>query len=158
MLIYSIGIDSQVKCDGYEQIPSRTPSLIPGLSTATSQDPKELRSFQFYQHKTVEQLTTSFTESFWSSCILQIAQTETSIQHGIFTLAAVHETFLNSGESEKGVSGFALSQYNRSIRSLLDNPGSLFIQLVSSLIFMSIEVSAVVQYKTSMTSLYDLMD
>ena len=115
--------------------------------TALAKTDSEWRSFQFFQERTLSQLTDAFAEELWDRNVFQIAATEPSIRHALFALSGFHEQYLKpSHDSEKKQLGFALSQYNLAIRELLrfevhKDYTSSILHLVSCLIFISIEVS-----------------
>ena len=93
-----------------------------------------------------------FESDFWNRVILQIAVHEPSIFHGAVALAALHErTHRISGAShavdeDLKSGGFAMKQYNRAIKSLLDRiriedgRSAVDVVLMTNLLFACIEV------------------
>ncbi|TQV91256.1 Fungal transcriptional regulatory protein [Cordyceps javanica] len=130
-------------CDGYDAVvvPS-TPSPPVSLSRARYSG-KEWRSFQYFHEKTLKQLCTFFPDDFWTSYVLKIANTETSIWHSLIALSSYHELFSEQRMPRQQTEDyFALNQYNSSIQQVLSidkSSESAHIQLASCILFICVE-------------------
>lgn len=130
-------------CDGYGPIVVATPSPPVSLSQVKYSGP-EWRSFQYFHEKTLKQLCTFFPDDFWTSYVLKIANTETSIWHSLIALSSYHELFSEQRMPRQQVEDyFALNQYNSSIKQVLNidkSSKSAHIQLASCILFICVEV------------------
>ena len=109
------------------------------------QNEHEMRSYQFFHERTLCQIMSLAHNDFWSRLVLQIAHTEPSIRHGIVALSEFHRKFLRLEEGGHREPRFGLWHYNAAIKNLLsavDNHESLYVRLICSLIFVSIEVAS----------------
>ncbi|OAA80378.1 Fungal transcriptional regulatory protein [Akanthomyces lecanii RCEF 1005] len=129
-------------CDGYGPIVVATPSPPVSLSQVKYSGP-EWRSFQYFHEKTLKQLCTFFPDDFWTSYVLKIANTETSIWHSLIALSSYHELFSEQRMPRQQVEDyFALNQYNSSIKQVLNmdkSSKSAHIQLASCILFICVE-------------------
>ncbi|OAR00188.1 hypothetical protein LLEC1_07811 [Akanthomyces lecanii] len=129
-------------CDGYGPIIVATPSPPVSLSQVKYSGP-EWRSFQYFHEKTLKQLCTFFPDDFWTSYVLKIANTETSIWHSLIALSSYHELFSEQRMPRQQVEDyFALNQYNSSIKQVLNidkSSKSAHIQLASCILFICVE-------------------
>ncbi|KAM3554556.1 hypothetical protein MY1884_006069 [Beauveria asiatica] len=129
-------------CDGYGPVLAATPSPPATLSHAKYSG-QEWRSFQYFHEKTLKQLCTFFPDDFWTSYVLKIANTETSIWHSLIALSSYHELFSEQRMPHQQVEDrFALHQYNSSIQQVLSmakSSQSAHIQLASCILFICVE-------------------
>ncbi|KAK8146001.1 hypothetical protein G3M48_003732 [Beauveria asiatica] len=129
-------------CDGYGPVIAATPSPPATLSHAKYSG-QEWRSFQYFHEKTLKQLCTFFPDDFWTSYVLKIANTETSIWHSLIALSSYHELFSEQRMPHQQVEDrFALHQYNSSIQQVLSmekSSQSAHIQLASCILFICVE-------------------
>ncbi|KAM3476520.1 hypothetical protein MY8738_006891 [Beauveria namnaoensis] len=129
-------------CDGYGPVIAATPSPPATLSHAKYSG-REWRSFQYFHEKTLKQLCTFFPDDFWTSYVLKIANTETSIWHSLIALSSYHELFSEQRMPRQQVEDdFALHQYNSSIQQVLSmekSSQSAHIQLASCILFICVE-------------------
>lgn len=89
------------------------------------------------------QLQAFFSDTLWNVHVLQLAHSENSIRHALLALSAYHELYIN-GKGGAGDGTFALINYNLAIRGILKpgaKPHPLYVQLISCLIFICVEVS-----------------
>lgn len=121
-------------CDGYEFPPdvesssSINPSaMVIRLATSPSSNivgnDREQRSFHFFRHTTVTQLSGFFGEDMWDRLVLQTSHFEPAIRHAVIALGSLHERFVgHSGliSQRDSLDNFALQQYNLAIRSLME--------------------------------------
>ncbi|KAM3500272.1 hypothetical protein MY11210_009534 [Beauveria gryllotalpidicola] len=137
------GITTGRKCDGYEPLPETKPIRFVTLMHVTY-PPNELRSFQYFQEKTLSQLFTFIQEDIWTSHIVQTANMDQGIWHSVVALSSFHENFTRHGYSgPENHDRFALKQYNMSIQSILGserNSSNAHVHLISCILFICIEV------------------
>jgi len=139
----SSGIEAKRECSYQELLVTNAALLVherrsaPAVAVSSSRDENEARSLEFFQLKSLAIFDDIFEDdSFWSITVLQLAQSESSIYHGLLALSSYHE---GSHES------FGLRQFNLAIRALLhppidSGPVSKEVQVISCLIFFHIEV------------------
>lgn len=129
-------------CDGYAAVVAATPSPPVPLSPAQYSG-QEWRSFQYFHEKTLKQLCTFFPDDFWTSYVLKIANTETSIWHSLIALSSYHELFSTQRMPRRQAEDcFALNQYNSSIQHVLSmdrSSQSAHVQLASCILFICVE-------------------
>ncbi|ATY67178.1 Fungal transcriptional regulatory [Cordyceps militaris] len=114
-----LGTSTGRTCDGYAAVVAATPSPPVPLSPAQYSG-QEWRSFQYFHEKTLKQLCTFFPDDFWTSYVLKIANTETSIWHSLIALSSYHELFSAQRMPRRQAEDyFALNQYNSSIQHVL---------------------------------------
>lgn len=109
---------------------------------------QETRHLQFFVEKTLLQLQTFFPDELWSKYVLQMAYSDDCIRHGLVALASHHESYVSKEDGENN--SFALREYNLAIKSLTGTAGlqkQPHIHLLSCLLFMCIEVSAITVYE-----------
>lgn len=139
-----VGISTSRKCEGYEPVPEAKPLRFVTLMHVTY-PPNELRSFQYFQEKTLSQLFTFIQEEIWTSHIVQTANMDQGIWHSVIALSSFHENFTRHGRAgPESHDRFALKQYNMSIQSILGsqrNSSNAHIHLISCILFICIEVS-----------------
>lgn len=137
------GISTGRKCDGYEPLPETKPIRFVTLMHVTY-PPNEVRSFQYFQEKTLSQLFTFIHEDIWTSHIVQTANLDQGIWHSVIALSSFHENFVRHGYSgPQNHDRFALKQYNMSIQGILAserNTSNAHVHLISCILFICIEV------------------
>ncbi|KAJ6780074.1 hypothetical protein PWT90_01003 [Aphanocladium album] len=130
------------KCDGYGPVVIAAPAAPVSLSNVKYSG-QEWRSFQYFHEKTLKQLCIFFPDDFWTSYVLKIANTETSIWHSLIALSSYHELFTEQRVPRQQVEDyFALNQYNFSIKQVLSidkSSQSAHIQLASCILFICVE-------------------
>ncbi|OAQ95842.1 hypothetical protein LLEC1_00262, partial [Akanthomyces lecanii] len=106
--------------------------------------PNEVRSFQYFQEKTLSQLFTFIHEDIWTSHIVQTANMDQGIWHSVIALSSFHENFVCHGYfGPQNHDRFALKQYNMSIQGILGsqrNSSNAHVHLISCILFVCIEV------------------
>lgn len=158
------------KCDGYAptlQTQSRQHSPNPA-STASSangplirqssspifetfDDDVERRSFAFFKLRTIPEISGFFPSDFWDRLVPLASFYAPALKHAVIALASLHERFENGDESilksnnDIAEGGFALQQYNKAIRQLIQPSGkqskpSLDTSLVACVLFACFEV------------------
>ncbi|OAA58162.1 Fungal transcriptional regulatory protein [Cordyceps fumosorosea ARSEF 2679] len=142
---HHLGVSTGRTCDGYGPVvttPSATPSPPLPLSPRAAYTGQEWRSFQYFHEKTLKQLCTFFPNDFWTSYVLKIASTETSIWHSLIALSSYHELFAEPHRHAEEDDRFALNQYNSSIQQVLcmdRSSQSAHVQLASCILFICVE-------------------
>ncbi|KAJ6787133.1 hypothetical protein PWT90_10593 [Aphanocladium album] len=128
---------------GYEPQPETKPIRFVTLMQLTY-PPNEMRSFQYFQEKTLSQLFTFIQEDIWTSHIVQTANMDQGIWHSVIAFSSFHENFMRHGHATpENQDRFALKQYNMSIQSILGsvrNSSNAHIHLISCILFICIEV------------------
>lgn len=66
------------------------------LSPTAGHTSHEVRSFEFFRVKVAMDLGGFFDSSFWTQDVLQVAQHEPSVRHGVVALASLSETLLRT--------------------------------------------------------------
>ncbi|CAH0047380.1 unnamed protein product, partial [Clonostachys solani] len=134
-------------CDGYEaEALTRGPAYSSPRTSLSVNAPNsgESRYLQFFVEKTLSSFQAFFPDDLWHTRALQLAQSESSIRHGLVALASYHHEYLHQQGS--GSSEFALSQYNMAIKELTrcsdgtSRHPEPHLQVLSCLIFISIEI------------------
>lgn len=133
--------------------PNRTMSLLP-LPNGPLATTEESRSFDFFRRRTVPQLAGVFNADFWDTILLQATHHNETVRHAVFALGALHERFeacdpsILCSNKEPIQGGFALREYLKAIRSLVNAPRlepasgtQVDIYLVACLLFAAFEVS-----------------
>lgn len=112
---------------------------------------QERRSFYFFCSRTVIRLSGFFVAGFWNRWVLQAFHHEPAIRHAVIALGSIHERFDGGDVSVLGSNrdttrgGFALEQYNRAIRNLVEpgakgTPPPHDVFLISCVLFACFEV------------------
>jgi hypothetical protein len=104
---------------------------------------RECRSLDFYRDQTVSHISSFFPTKFWSNDIPQIAHSELSIRHALFSIAGFHEQFVLGKDAKSKECQYGLVHYNLAIKELFkaDSPHvSPATALLCCLLFISIEV------------------
>ncbi|EGX91688.1 hypothetical protein CCM_05846 [Cordyceps militaris CM01] len=142
-LTRAIGITTGRRCEGYEPQPEAKPIRFVTLMHVTY-PPNELRSFQYFQERTLSQLFTFIQEDIWTSHIVQTANMHQGIWHSVVAFSSFHENFARHGYTgPDNHDRFALKQYNMSIQSILGserNSSNAHVHLISCILFICIEV------------------
>ncbi|KAL8998895.1 MAG: hypothetical protein Q9169_002114 [Polycauliona sp. 2 TL-2023] len=135
-------LDTGRKCDGYLPVPqsqrrTKNPDVTAiehGALIRNSSSPKletfdddlENRSFAFFKDRTSAEISGSFPSDFWERLIPLATFYEPALKHATIALASLHERFEKGDrsvlKSNKDIAegGFALQQYNKAIRCLID--------------------------------------
>ena len=118
---------------------------------------EESRSFEYFQIRTIPQLSGYFKSPFWSRYVLRTAIEEPSIRHAVIALGSLHERFEAGDPSvlksnlDRLEGGFALQQYIKAIGKLIgplshENHQSLDIALTACVLFICFEVYGIFSY------------
>lgn len=121
------------------------------LSTSPYVEPEQRRSFDYFSHRTVPQLSGLFSTRFWGKDLLQASYHNGTLRYAIVALGSLHERFEQSDptifRSNKDLvqGGFALQQYVLAISSLAKpSDGSprveVDVYLIACLLFASFEM------------------
>ncbi|KAL8934041.1 MAG: hypothetical protein Q9211_005439 [Gyalolechia sp. 1 TL-2023] len=157
------------KCDGYLPTPpatSRRKTTDPNaratpdraiLIRNTSSPPFELfdddlerRSFNFFKTQTIPEISGFFPSDFWHRLVPLAAHHEPALKHAVIALASLHERFQKGDQSilksndAIAEGGFALQQYNKAIRHLVNPCGSkpnIDTSLVACILFACLEIN-----------------
>lgn len=103
------------------------------------------RSYQFFQQQTLPQLARSINDEFWNLTVPQLATAEPGIWHAVVALSSYHELYLAGQDPYENPQRFAVSSYNKAIRSLLEwsqNSADGYVPIVSCVLIICIEVRA----------------
>ncbi|KAF2828604.1 hypothetical protein CC86DRAFT_437976 [Ophiobolus disseminans] len=108
-----------------------------------SQNPKENRSFEYFQLHTLPMWTEFFASELWSQTILQLSHTQPAIKHGILALSTMHERYESiTPIFTSSSSDFAFVQYTQAVkhsnallRAHQDGKVSLEMVLIACIIF-----------------------
>ena len=113
-----------------------------------SNNPQELRSFQYFLRRTAPTLAGVFFTEFWFRDIPQACHAHSAVWHAVVSLGAADEGYKSrlgkntASISEHQLVEFALQQYNSSVRCLIDLSSSTIanrqIALIVSAIFVHI--------------------
>ncbi len=95
--------------------------LPTSFSSAISQNTKEQRSFDYFRTRTAPDLLSCFDSDLWSLYVLQLAHSEPAIRHSVIALASMHEHFEGAGVIQIADSHFALNQYSKAIRHIIES-------------------------------------
>jgi hypothetical protein len=126
-------------------------SILP-LPTGPLATAEERRSFEFFQQRTISQLSGPFVSEFWYTLLLQATHHDETIRHAVYALGAIHERFERCDptvlRSNKDVvqGGFALQEYVKAINSLVGSATRAGrearpdVYLVASMLFAAFEV------------------
>ncbi|CAI6089446.1 unnamed protein product, partial [Clonostachys chloroleuca] len=135
------------RCDGYgAEVSTRGlgyRNSRPSLSVNAPNSGESLY-LQFFVEKTLLSFQAFFPDELWHTRALQLAQSESSIRHGLVALASYHHGYVHQQGSES--SEFALSQYNMAIKELTrcadgtSRHPEPHLQVLACLIFISIEI------------------
>lgn len=157
------------KCDGYAPVPDtknrrKTPkatstdsnscTLLRSSSSPVfdlSEDDAEGRSFAFFKDRTLAEISGYFPSDFWERLVPLATFHEPALKHASIALASLHERFEKGDrsilKSNKDIAegGFALQQYNKAIRCLVQPSGgaskpALDTSLVACVLFACFEV------------------
>ncbi|KAL2816752.1 hypothetical protein BJX63DRAFT_135343 [Aspergillus granulosus] len=120
------------------------PQTVPGL------DQEERGHLHRFRQFIAGRLAEPFGSYFWNSLVLQMSLSEPAVVHASIALTSAYELFLPSNDRHTlarstSNGSFLLRQYNRAIRALTstirsDNPISLRIAAVSSVLFICLEI------------------
>lgn len=143
------------KCDGYSELPPRrarkdprdlhvfrrvTPGSNPIILPGTRQERDFLHMFAT---ETCHSLTGYFHSDIWIYYIPQLCHTQPVIRHAVAAVSATHKLFLSDQTYNVENERFALEQYNRAIRGLLESQKShssnLDLTLITCSLFISLE-------------------
>ncbi|KAI4112873.1 MAG: hypothetical protein LQ345_006042 [Seirophora villosa] len=116
----------------------------------TFDDDVERRSFAFFRLRTIPEISGFFPSDFWDRLVPLASFYEPALKHAVIALASLHERFENGDESilksnnDIAEGGFALQQYNKAIRQLIQPSGkqskpSLDTSLVACVLFACFE-------------------
>ncbi|OCK86259.1 hypothetical protein K432DRAFT_387935 [Lepidopterella palustris CBS 459.81] len=90
---------------------ARSPSLV------VSHDFDELRSFSYFQSRTLPQWTEFFDSDLWSQQVLQLSHHEPAIRHGLLALSTMHEHFESTCHVLNAqLTDYAFSQYMKAVK------------------------------------------
>lgn len=106
--------------------------------------PEESRSLQYFYEKTVSQIVSFFQDDFWSSRVIQVANSDKGIWHSVIALSSYHEQYTGATPKQDSQDQFALKHYNLSIKGILASErtsANAHIHLTSCILFICIEVS-----------------
>ncbi|KAL8868452.1 MAG: hypothetical protein Q9198_008173 [Flavoplaca austrocitrina] len=93
------------------------------------EDDVERRSFAFFKDRTLAEISGYFPSDFWERLVPLATFHEPALKHASVALASLHERFEKGDrsilKSNKDIAegGFALQQYNKAIRYLINPPG-----------------------------------
>ncbi|KAL8977385.1 MAG: hypothetical protein Q9205_006801 [Flavoplaca limonia] len=93
------------------------------------EDDVERRSFAFFKDRTLAEISGYFPSDFWERLVPLATFHEPALRHASVALASLHERFEKGDrsilKSNKDIAegGFALQQYNKAIRYLINPPG-----------------------------------
>jgi hypothetical protein len=116
-------------------------------SRSLSPDPKERRSFEYFQTRTLPMWTEFFDSDLWSRTVLQLIHDQPAIKHGILALSIMHERYesvvsISTSDSQD----FAFTQYmlavkysNELLKAYQKGDASLEMVLIACVIFTSYE-------------------
>ncbi|KAF2852433.1 hypothetical protein T440DRAFT_516831 [Plenodomus tracheiphilus IPT5] len=92
-------------------------SIARNPSQSLSHDPKENRSFHYFQAHTLPRWTEFFASEPWCQKVLQLSHTEPAILHGVLALSSLHERFENTASVFCDLThDFAFVQYMSAVR------------------------------------------
>lgn len=106
-------------------------------------DPLEQRALMYFRERTAVDLTgfTSYTQTFWSSLIPGLSQTEPAVRHIVIALSTKHEALRSSPERAEEINPFCIRHHSLALQTL--TRPSLFqneeILLVSCIAFITFE-------------------
>jgi hypothetical protein len=111
-------------------LPSRAqfvaiPAAPSSITNLFSTD-QEHRSFTFFCEYTIPHISSAFSDEFWNRLVLQAIHHEPAVRHAAIAFGASHERFTQhdtspSQNSEREANdNFALSQYVKALRSVLE--------------------------------------
>lgn len=124
-----------------------TTKIVRSPSRSLSPDPKENRSFEYFQTRTLPMWTEFFDSNLWSRTVLQLSHDEPAIKHGILALSIMHERYESVAPLDTSVShDFAFVQYmlalkysNELLAAYQSGNASLEMVLITCIIFTSYE-------------------
>jgi hypothetical protein len=116
-------------------------------SRSLSPDPKENRSFEYFQTRTLPMWTEFFDSYLWSRTVLQLSHDQPAIKHGVLALSIMHERYENVAPIPTSASqDFAFTQYmlavkysNELLKAYQKGNASLEMVLIACIIFTSYE-------------------
>ncbi|KAL5386721.1 hypothetical protein PMIN06_011795 [Paraphaeosphaeria minitans] len=148
------------KCDGYTTSPdvcrpivfavTRTSTVQRAVKSPMAGD-KDLHFLAFYTHCAAPSMSTDgFDTEFWSQACLQMAQSESSIQHALIAIGYLNRSQTGSLKSARSGlvatsgQGTFLTHYNKAIKALAERISEASytaeVGLVSCFIFVGIEI------------------
>ncbi|KAI1629212.1 hypothetical protein EDD37DRAFT_604112 [Exophiala viscosa] len=152
------------KCEGYiDPTPIQRRPLSPRYGYAAKElstyrpslnvsgDIRECRSFQYFQSRSMQAISSYFETDFWGYLVLQISRDEPAVHHALVALSSLYEIYeFNRGELETINTSaigprarFALQQYTKAVALLTPdvsgNRPSLQSVLISCILFVWIE-------------------
>ncbi|KAJ5605483.1 hypothetical protein N7510_008264 [Penicillium lagena] len=134
------------KCDGYVDASQRQlrrrregPSLplkvSPESRLVLVPGTRQERDFlNMFSTETCHSLSGLFHSDLWLYYIPQLSQTQPAIRHAVAAVSAAHKCLLAPVTETEKTSNFALEQYNKAIRALLDSSHPRFSNLDLTLI------------------------
>jgi hypothetical protein len=115
---------------------------------------QEQKAFYFFQQETVPQVCGFYHSEFWHRAVLQACHHSPAIRHAAIALGSLHERY-DSGDpsilkphTDTEAGGFALKQYNKAIRLLLEplagskGQQNVDVALITCVLFICFEVSS----------------
>lgn len=85
--------------------------------SGVSEDPKEMRSFEYFQSRALPMWTEFFESELWSRTVLQLSRQQPAIRHGLLALSVMHERYEGIAPlSSFTTQDFAFLQYMRAIK------------------------------------------
>ncbi|KAI9036758.1 Zn(II)2Cys6 transcription factor [Aspergillus affinis] len=144
------------KCDGYDKQPPKKPDnrvvarpapkipssshvvLLPGTR-------EEQKYVHFFCTQTTRVMSGVFQTELWDKIIPQISQSIPVVRHAVVAVSAAHERFLcRDSDSVIANNDFALRQYNKAIKHLIDYLSSpnqtMNLTLITCYLFMCLEM------------------
>ena len=129
---------------GNELVTVKSPPTFPFLTSA-----QESHALDFYLNRTISQVSRLSRGEFWHRLIPQALYTDPGIRHAAFALAAMHQTFEQTGDvaQTSSFNEFAFREYDLAIREHLaylsdgkDEAYSVGAYLVSCVLFVCLEM------------------
>ncbi|KAL2012232.1 hypothetical protein VTN00DRAFT_4950 [Thermoascus crustaceus] len=152
------------KCDGYDAKPpkhhhskpkpARLASGVPAISSdhciVLRPGTREERQYvELFCNQTSRAISGFFGSDFWNYLLPQLSYSQPAIRHAIAAVGAIHERFLHAPSLPAPSAGsqnepFALQQYNKAIKHLMDSfpssEQSLDLTLITCCLFVCLEM------------------
>lgn len=152
------------KCDGYDAKPpkhhhskpkqGRLASGVPAISSdhciVLRPGTREERQYvELFCNQTSRAISGFFSSDFWNYLLPQLSCSQPAIRHAIAAVGAIHERFLHAPSLPAPSAGsqnepFALQQYNKAIKHLMDSfpssEQSLDLTLITCCLFVCLEM------------------